>query len=732
MTTKLAPHPLGMTMEATNARDYNRNGTANYSVGGSYALKKVSSTGNLTDARSTAITQERRWHKRRGRRERDVPNAFNQHTHSHNLNDNYVSGHRNYNGLNLGGSIPSSPWVHQLHVAAEQAATERYVMKEERAVHRRRRSFTVKKSSSSNVNCKNGNLQNSNIRTNPNQSDKPLLPKSLLTRSATAPNTLADDALTTRAASIRTHLRQVEIQELALEAERAAEKGMERFRGGVSLFLGDNEDVSGNESRYNGAKSGGGGRQNESRCTYNTPNKDKNAHHDDFLLTPKTSILSKKKLRVTSLREFHEVIPSFNGMHLELRGHFLIRGVKESMLTTTCHHSQAKRLASMTITTPTEEDDVNSQAASQAGSIASFGSYAFSSLRGIVEYVGKKNHPTGSGGNANHSNSTLNRSVDYNKYSNFNDKYSGKSQYSTDQTSHHTASPEGFDSCCGSFEFDAHVEEEQYYSIKNSKKLTNHQPNATTMMTASTLDDDHSDDSSLELYGRASPSSINGVLSGVALDKTRSKQPFLYNNGDHEDEKSLTPSILSHDAAQSVATFISRIQHKFNTRSSPNNNYELTTNNRASNQNKILLNKSRKKQNAKYLSNYFYIPSTPSDLLHNPHEGGITHKLDINPNSHSSSKRDGLCLGMTTGCSNTDVLSGCESVGNAVDTITTWFTERAGNVECDPSRGKNTKKYVGENQIVLQHHHGWIRNWQDGNENRRAYMPPKLAVRGFR
>ena len=322
------------------------------------------------------------------------------------------------------------------------------------------------------------------------------------------------------------------------------------------------------------------------------------------------------------------------------------------------------------------------------------------------------------------------------------------------------------------------MEKEEQFQLNNFNLSTFH-PNTTT--TAASAPEDHSDDSSVELYGRsgrASPSSINGVLSGVgASNKSRSKHhPFLYNgdNNNDDDEKSQTPSILSHDAAQSVATFLSRMQHKFTPRSSPTNNHQngYSTNNHHRSNKNIRFNKSKREQNAKYLSNFFYISTNPSDLLHTnnnnnsssheqQHSQPISLKLDINPQHHHHhhhhhshySKRDGFCLGANSniGCTpqTTDLLSGCESVGNAVDTIFTWFSERGR--ECDPSssqyvhvsrRSRNMvssggRHYgMGENGMVLQQHNGWMKNWQDGGGNngseKRVYLPPRLAVRGFR
>jgi hypothetical protein len=51
------------------------------------------------------------------------------------------------------------------------------------------------------------------------------------------PSTVVDDLLMNRALNIRENLRQYEMKELAAEAERAAESGMEKFVGSASKYV---------------------------------------------------------------------------------------------------------------------------------------------------------------------------------------------------------------------------------------------------------------------------------------------------------------------------------------------------------------------------------------------------------------------------------------------------------------------------------------------------------------
>eukprot|EP00956_Cyclotella_meneghiniana_P000736 scaffold786_cov37-Cyclotella_meneghiniana.AAC.4 len=470
---------------------------------------------------------------------------------------------------------------------------------------------------------------------------------SMTQRSKTA---LLDDELMTRALSIREDLRQYEMQELAAEAERAAEEGMERFVGATSKFIGDTHTPH----KYFSP----GGYEDDFVLDYNVERiRSRPTGGSEY--TP--SYFNKKKIRVTSLREFHEVVPPFERIHDNIRLHLKQRGVDERVLP-----EEERQMCPTT----SDEDDANSQAASQTGSIASFSSFAINSIRGMMDYMG---------------NPRKNPSIS-----------SYEKQFSTSGMS---TSAKGFDSCCGSIEFQADAlakndEAKQYYASE----------------TMSPTVDANSDDSSVELCGRKhtltgqlSPPSVNGMLSGVSDDKILQTRELLI---DHVEDKSHTQSITSRDATKSVATFFTKMQQKFN--GIPDTKK----------------GKPRNDDDAKFISNYFY---TNHQDANNVNLVGISNfKLDINPDRK---RNDSFCI--SSGCVQNDLLPGCETVGNAMDVMYTWLNERG--KECDATSASTNSRSLDTRSPPIGLHHSWIRTWQvENGVDHRFFMPPRLAMRDFK
>lgn len=631
-------------------------------------LKKVSSTGNMNDERASAVGIERKWHQRRGKIDKSDSDII--HISNKTLTTLRPSSQASQaRPLSPARNLNSS-WLQSLHAAATASSgeyqmnhplpsstliapdqTTQYIMEEcttkvpkigNRIKRQHKKSILLRLDERSSIDNTNALSSLSKPRLKRIQTDP-----SITHRSKTA---LVDDELMNRALSIRENLREYEMQELAAEAERAAEEGMERFVGVASKFIGDAYKP------YNYFSSGG--------------------YEDDFVMdfnvekirsrptggseyTP--SYFSKKKIRVTSLREFNEVVPPFERIHHNIRLHLKQRGVDERVL--------PDEECQMCPTT-SDEDDMNSQAASQAGSIASFSSFAITSLRGMMDYMG---------------NSRQNPTIS-----------SYEKQFSTSGMS---TSMMGFDSCCGSIEFEADVVAENVRSKQFAYE------------TLSPAVDDSSGDSSVELCkrrdslnGRVSPSSVHGVLSGASDDKILGRRELFT---DYVEDRSHTPSITSHDATQSVATFFTRMQHKFSGTpgakkgSSPSN-----------------------KEGAKFISNYFY---TNQDA-NNVNLVGISNfKLDINPDRK---RNDAFCI--SSGCVQNDLLSGCETVGNALDVIFTWFNERGRG--CNATTAPTNSRSLDPRNPNIILHHSWIWTWQaeNGGDHRRFFMPPRLAGRDFR
>jgi hypothetical protein len=453
------------------------------------------------------------------------------------------------------------------------------------------------------------------------------------------------------------------MQELALEAERAAESGCERFVGGVSRFN------TRNNRRY---------RDDfilEDDCTYNSGHYgelspslfDKSSNTNSRMMCrplssrrggggSSNSLFTKRKtLRVTSLREFNAVVPTFEEMHHHLKMHFVTggTGVDSAMIfknvkrdETATNNDAARRNRQLSSTT-TEYNDDEATHVSNAGSIASFGSF-MSSLRGIVDYVGSGRKSDV--GNINNPPSSA--------------KYYPKTRYS-----------------------------------HNGNTIDN---------------DSSSDEEGAAFDGRASPSSINGVLSGLV-----EKESFF--------------STTSSDKNTSVSTLFKRMQHKFSRDTT-------TTNNNSSSSKKNTITKT-----SKFITNYFYTASS-KPIYNNSHP----LKLDIhntNGSTNREEQKDGFCNIRESGCHNINFLGGCDTtMGNAMDVVYNWFThEGSGHTAsynsgpyydgyCDVTKRRNESSFGGgmQNNMIL--HHGWIKTWHlegDGCDRRRFFLPPRLGIESF-
>jgi hypothetical protein len=166
--------------------------------------------------------------------------------------------------------------------------------------------------------------------------------------------------------------------------------------------------------------------------------------------------------------------------------------------------------------------------------------------------------------------------------------------------------------------------------------------------------------------GRASPSSVNGVLFGQVRQHS-----FAYN----EEEKS--PS-----SEGTVATFFSKLPHPFRRQRT------ITEDNR----------RTEDEENAHFITNFFYTHTHAHTFV-----SDTAFKLDTHPDHPS--RKDGFC--MTSGCVHN---VGCESMVNALDLLVGWLEKH----NCDPA-----SKSAHDGQIVLQH--GWM------NEGERRFIPPRLG-----
>eukprot|EP00804_Cyclotella_cryptica_P021822 CCRYP_000823-RA/>CCRYP_000823-RA protein AED:0.02 eAED:0.02 QI:0/-1/0/1/-1/1/1/0/760 len=726
---------------------------------GGYVIKKVSSTGDMNDERAAAVGMERRWHKRRNKSrienrwdsseededtETDARGSnasgtadtvtsltsmeSTERTHGSkkvvllktNRKSTVASSVQREKASKEKMPSPSHPiprsskWAQSLHAMAASAAADQISLSSRHKDHldvtgfassdkitphempysqnqtngsewhrkdRARQHRYKKKSKPSSL----ARLDES--RTSVDDNVRTSLPKPQLKRIHTAPSpmqsnrsSVVDDALMNRALSIREDLRQYEMQELAAEAEKAAESGMERFVGSASKFTMEVTPPPKQlvRDRYD----------DDFVLAYQleTPLARKSNYlRPSYAMEYTPSYFNKKKIRVTALREFSEVVPSFMEMHDNIRIHLGQKGVDQKILPDEEQHRLFRKSTSQDV----NDDDLNSQAnASQAGSIVSFSSFAVASLRGIVDYYGSNR----SKGLNDNTNSTA-------KLPPSNPKIDEHDRSGASKQTSHAA----FDSCCGSFEF------EQAAAV--GKRVPATQSSANLSFEKSSTVNTDSDDSSIELYGRrdidgrSSPSSVNGVLSGLGRDDKVLRRRELFVDGTFDEDKSrapsmLSPSVMSNDTTQSVAKFFSRIQHKFSR--------SLDDSKKTSKE---------VEENEKFIANYFY---TNQDANIVNSEGISNFKLDINPDGR---RNDGFCI---SGCVQNDLLSSCETVGKMMDMIFSWFSEKG---DCDQSAHS---KSIDPKSPHIVLHQSWIRTWQTESNHRRFFMPPRLAVKHYR
>jgi len=116
--------------------------------------------------------------------------------------------------------------------------------------------------------------------------------------------TLSDEALEAYATKMRSELRYMEMVEMASEAERAAEAGEESFAAKPSTYGKDDIAVK------------------------KPPSVSKRSISEGA----KAPVVATPKLVVTSLRDVHEVFPSFSQFHGHLRTHFVREGTTKKTL----------------------------------------------------------------------------------------------------------------------------------------------------------------------------------------------------------------------------------------------------------------------------------------------------------------------------------------------------------------------------------------------------------------
>lgn len=568
---------------------------------------------------------------------------------------------------------------------------------------------------------------------------KPKLLKSSTDPSSTAmkETTVVDDVLMDRAFVIRQNLMNFEMQELAAEAEKAADSGLERFVGSASKF--GVQDTPPHRPKF---VDDGDFVMPPSRSTdgFRTPLRPKKSFVDNLAhpmeYTP--SYFSRKKIPVTSLRNFSEIVPNFSEMHNNIRIHLGREGVDVNTLPEL--QSRQSLIKNLSDDTQKEDyEDVISQAPSQAGSNSSFSSFAVSSLaslRDIIEYVHRPRSPDDSTIRTSLSNVSQNNTVlpkDLNQSGSLWNTSLDRGNFPADRkkaiNTSLSHSPTHFKPAVTSPSYDSDDSSVEFYGRRSPLNLSNQSDpsNVSEMNQRRVSSLSHSRSNAISSDIRRPLLEKRKKSASVSFEIEKANYHMLLDRMQNN-----TVSTASFDVDQtSCVASLSNVD--FGMPSNPTNSEKTSSSTPMANflhkiQNKFSLKgadghrsfKADDKDNKDFVTNFFY--TNEDTIILDP--GGVPTakqlKLDINPEN----QRDAYCL---PGCGPNDVLSACETVTNYADVIFDWF-----NVK-DSHQGKKKSSIIDPTESEQAINPNWIKGWQqtidDINGNKRVFSPPKLSVR---
>ena len=531
-------------------------------------------------------------------------------------------------------------------------------------------------------------------------------------------STVVDDALMDRAFYIRENLRKYEMLELAAEAERAAESGMEKFVGSASKYVEESPDQT-----YSERKEFAGSDIHH----IVTPQRSRGLLELDPLeFTPSSYFNSNtKKIKVSSLRKFSDVVPNFKDMHSNIRFHLQRSGVDVSTLP-----EMGSRVP--LVKNDTVESDAHSQALSVTGSIGSFSTYAASSIKGVVDLLGR------SRSNQSNKNEPKDFSIIHKSssaVSSFEAESPVKQLWESaeeDERSdliktkrHPPLFPPSLQTTRSTDRGGKrNVEPRRIPPLVNSKSDTNN-------LDTESYD---SDDSSVELYGRRSKSPLNMSLEDnvnqknqlePALSRSRSAQALPSLDNSHQGAsrskisfeeplgcRSCSPempllekcqTIESVDETGAVRSLLDRIQQRFSVSMDECKRDDLRNPLKTEEENKI------------FLSNYFYTEKDAET------RDGANLKIDIN---HTGNDNDAFCVGY---CADDDtrLVSSCETLGKFVASALDWVSTK----KSDSTVFTNSTVFSNRNRSESAPAFSNLYTDNGHDREKRVFAPPRLSER---
>lgn len=581
--------------------------------------------------------------------------------------------------------------------------------------------------------------RNNNMRT-PSPNKPPVSrirstrPKPKMKRNSTVPtttttdelsSTVADDVLMDRALNIRENLRQYEMQELAAEAERAAESGMEKYVGSASKYV----EESPIQTPTNGSERKQYYPQTPLPFTNSvlTPQRSKGLSRglSELDLLEFTPFSSTKKIRVTSLRNFSDVVPNFSDMHDNIRLHLERRGVDSNTLPEMGSRREQELMKNDTI-----ESDAHSQAPSvTSGSVASFSSFATSSFKGMAELLGGRSRSNQSTKSVPKNLSINNRSASSARTTSFDgEKNQLKPLWEpADEEERHvdksaSVDHKDFIKARRSPPLFPPVQKARSAEVGNFRSIAARESPPLFASKNDNDSDGDSDDSSVELYGRKTPLNIpadNSLNSQHQQLKpalsSRQRFPPTDNNDPGPSNKinvsfvedplglrSCSTGLLetsetrdTSDETGTVLSIFDRIQKQFSVSA---DNFQLSK-------------KKTQEDNNMFVSNYFY--TEKDDIIES---GDLRNlKIEINPRNEKA-----FC-GDNGNCGNDDTfVSSCGMLGEMVTSALEWVNGRKSS---DATVFSNRSEATGFSNLYS------TTSGHDTHTEKRIFLPPRLSER---
>ena len=555
------------------------------------------------------------------------------------------------------------------------------------------------------------------VRLLPKQkSSKVLRPN--LHRYSTAPSSTSparetnvlDNVLMDRAWLIRQNLISFEMQELAEEAEKAAESGLEKFVGSASKF--GVEETPPYLPQF--ADDGDFVSSRERGDEYLTPSRmvsQRKSFVDtlpDFDYTP--SYFTRKKIPVTALRKFDEIVPTFTEMHNNIRIHLGIEGVNTNLLPAV-HTRQFDD----------DENDCEEGLLSPAASFASsFSSYAVASFREIIDHTIRPSLSTFSRPESDTSKKLLSNSVDedngnlsqtalnHSDNSDSDDssvEYYGRKSPVVELFTNNSATNQTIPESSQSVTSNVSSRHNTNQSIPESSRSVTSNSAARNNIIKQTFSE-----SSRSVTFAKEKETYRALLERMRK-KTLTEEIVLVKSESFDvDQTSCAPSLTgifpvgsdSETKITSPMAFLAKLQSQFS----------LTSDDDGCHNDMPLIHENNKH----FVSNYFY--TSQKSGLNDPDNDMPTLNFDTNQDERKYSK-------FLRGCGPENIISACDTATRYADRIFDWFGVGG---ESKVHRRKATNSSIEQSPNP-----NWIQSWQTSEAEdkvpvRQIFFPPKLSA----